>query len=707
MTAKQVEAVRNEQQVVRQLETEAKAELKRIDDESNSIDAGIGRLKTLSQEDWKTFIESNPELKTAYQDVAKQLQLGETGDVVAKVQSFVADTTTVLGRAQKVAQWTIGNPWGIVCLITAIVVSLIVWLAADTWVEWLPAVGSRIAAVTTMVGGLLAAAAPYWNRVSQFITRAESVKKLSDSAVNREIIEQQAKLSQITLRRLQAKEHLAQREADYQRIEQRINDIESGRHLESFLHERSASADYTEELGIIAIIREDFKKLAKWLRKGVEIEGREKPIKIDRIVLYIDDLDRCPPKRVVEVLQAVHLLLAIDLFVVVVAVDPRWLLNSLRWHYRELFTSGSDKLDVSDEEKTTWQSTPHNYMDKIFQIPFTLRAMDRRGYEKLVTDMFEPTSEEVHEEPLEPQSTAAAPSPATTVSAPADPSAAGGKEPASEQPTETPTGLSDIPRAGEQPVSVPAQEDSDDDTEVTLDVAAASENDGPSPPDATASRSDALEGDDQPTPADLVADPPAAASEEPPGPPLDLKPAGLALTDIEKELLASLQPLVFTPRAAKRLINTYRLIRASLSGDRLKRFVDEEQRTGEFVAVQIQLGILIGFSSLAPNVFECLRKSHRQSFWEFVEGLRPRQKESTSKLNEFGVLSEPEAWKHDRLYRALHSLKEEIEKGDKSDELKAAFRSSDDLSAYQRWGKEVARYSFRAGHVVTTLARRG
>ena len=60
--------------------------------------------------------------------------------------------------------------------------------------------------------------------------------------------------------------------------------------------------------------------------------------RIDRIVLYIDDLDRCPPDRVVEVLEAVHLLLAGELFVVVVAVDPRWMLRAIRYHYRDLFT---------------------------------------------------------------------------------------------------------------------------------------------------------------------------------------------------------------------------------------------------------------------------------------------------------------------------------------------------------------------------------
>jgi len=36
-----------------------------------------------------------------------------------------------------------------------------------------------------------------------------------------------------------------------------------------------------------------------------------------RIVLYIDDLDRCPPDSVADVLQAIHMLLFFPLFVVV------------------------------------------------------------------------------------------------------------------------------------------------------------------------------------------------------------------------------------------------------------------------------------------------------------------------------------------------------------------------------------------------------
>ena len=72
---------------------------------------------------------------------------------------------------------------------------------------------------------------------------------------------------------------------------------------------------------------------------------------VHRIVLYIDDLDRCPPAIVVKVLQAVHLLLAFPLFVVVVAVDARWLAKSLEQHYGELLSTTrppSDPAPVPD-----------------------------------------------------------------------------------------------------------------------------------------------------------------------------------------------------------------------------------------------------------------------------------------------------------------------------------------------------------------------
>ena len=54
---------------------------------------------------------------------------------------------------------------------------------------------------------------------------------------------------------------------------------------------------------------------------------------LERVILYIDDLDRCPPDVVIKVLEAVHLLVAFPAFVVVVGVDPRWLHQAIRQHY--------------------------------------------------------------------------------------------------------------------------------------------------------------------------------------------------------------------------------------------------------------------------------------------------------------------------------------------------------------------------------------
>jgi hypothetical protein len=64
--------------------------------------------------------------------------------------------------------------------------------------------------------------------------------------------------------------------------------------------------------------RSDFERLSDLLfhtRDGCAQAGTAS----DRIVLHSDDLDRCDEEQVVKVLQAVHLLLACKLFIVVVA----------------------------------------------------------------------------------------------------------------------------------------------------------------------------------------------------------------------------------------------------------------------------------------------------------------------------------------------------------------------------------------------------
>src|SRR5262249_31727599 len=70
-----------------------------------------------------------------------------------------------------------------------------------------------------------------------------------------------------------------------------------------------------------------------------------------RIVLYIDDLDRCEPEKVVEVLQAVNMLLSFQLFVVLVAVDARWLSRSLEMQYPGFFGSTKGHAHGADRRE--------------------------------------------------------------------------------------------------------------------------------------------------------------------------------------------------------------------------------------------------------------------------------------------------------------------------------------------------------------------
>ena len=129
--------------------------------------------------------------------------------------------------------------------------------------------------------------------------------------------------------------------------------------------------------------------------------------KINRIVLYIDDLDRCPPERVVQVLQAIHLLLAFPLFVVVVGVDSRWVTRSLQQSYEWLRDEDDDEEENSKnghKPKVTANgnngqsdegATPHDYLEKIFQIPFWLKPMDATAAEEFIDGLTqEPEAEE-------------------------------------------------------------------------------------------------------------------------------------------------------------------------------------------------------------------------------------------------------------------------------------------------------------------------
>jgi hypothetical protein len=159
-----------------------------------------------------------------------------------------------------------------------------------------------------------------------------------------------------------------------------------GRLYTEFLSARNVSDDYRKRLGLVSMIRDDLDKLAALTEEynsGSRLkESEEADSPPNRIVLYVDDLDRCPPERVVEVLEAVHLLLAFRLFVVIVAVDTRWLTHALT----KALPTLRETPDASAHAPTAL-----DYIEKIFQIPFWVEELDGAARQRLLRGLLIPT----------------------------------------------------------------------------------------------------------------------------------------------------------------------------------------------------------------------------------------------------------------------------------------------------------------------------
>jgi hypothetical protein len=152
--------------------------------------------------------------------------------------------------------------------------------------------------------------------------------------------------------------------------------------LADFLERQRDGSQYDAYRGAVGLVYQNLEVLADKIAEDAKQRlqnsaGSDTADSIDRIVLYVDDLDRCAPERVVEVLHAVNLLQVLPLFVAVVSVDAQWLRRSLEFHDRAMFEGvpSAAGAHVGD---------PLDYLDKIFQIPYSLPPMGRRGAADLV-----------------------------------------------------------------------------------------------------------------------------------------------------------------------------------------------------------------------------------------------------------------------------------------------------------------------------------
>ena len=126
------------------------------------------------------------------------------------------------------------------------------------------------------------------------------------------------------------------------------------------LQKLAAKPDFHDQIGVMADIKSEIGFISHLL------ESRNKK-KQTRVVLFIDDLDRCEHQKAVEVLQAIMLLLADrdgSPFVIFLGIDARVMVRAVEEHYGDVLV----KAGINGYE----------YLDKIVQIPFVIPSANRQ-----------------------------------------------------------------------------------------------------------------------------------------------------------------------------------------------------------------------------------------------------------------------------------------------------------------------------------------
>src|SRR5262249_47554023 len=142
----------------------------------------------------------------------------------------------------------------------------------------------------------------------------------------------------------------------------------------------------------------------------------------------------------------------------------------------------------------------------------------------------------------------------------------------------------------------------------------------------------------------------------------------------EREFMKKLFDLIPSPRAAKRFINVYRLIRASIDDpNELRTFV----HGSEYQCVQLLLALVTGAPAQASEVLrELLARTpesmRQEQWWRFVDAVETKT-------------ADPVEW---AMFQA--GLQQ----------VHALIPETPSCELFRKWADDVARYSFYSGRVL-------
>lgn len=124
-----------------------------------------------------------------------------------------------------------------------------------------------------------------------------------------------------------------------------------------------------DEITMVREFRDDFKKM---LDKS----------KIEKLVVIIDDLDRCTPDRLIENLEAIKLFLNVDKTAFVIGADPRIVRHAIELRYK------TDGIENSSDVESRNERIVSDYLEKLIQIPYYLPKLTDNEVETYLSLLF-------------------------------------------------------------------------------------------------------------------------------------------------------------------------------------------------------------------------------------------------------------------------------------------------------------------------------
>lgn len=153
--------------------------------------------------------------------------------------------------------------------------------------------------------------------------------------------------------------------SDPKQIAEKIKDVDIDDIRKKYFKE-NPSISIEEQYQMVRQFRQDFKELLD-------------EAKIQKLIILIDDLDRCLPDRIIDNLEAIKLFLNVENTAFVIGADPRIVRDAIRHRYKEL---------ISRDENSENGRVVIDYLEKLIQIPYTLPKLSDSEVETYITLLF-------------------------------------------------------------------------------------------------------------------------------------------------------------------------------------------------------------------------------------------------------------------------------------------------------------------------------